>query len=181
MNAKAVTEPGSHVLDAGSGTGIMTEGFYKAGFDPELTVALDLSFRSLSFGAGQFRRSPFTRNARISSVQGNVLQLPFGNETFDLVLSCGVLEYVSLNNGLAELARVVKPLGKLILIPIRPSVFGSVLEYFYRFKTHPPGKIREAAIEHFELVDEHEFPFTEVMGWSKMVFLLEKKRLPNEN
>jgi ubiquinone/menaquinone biosynthesis C-methylase UbiE len=34
----------SLVLDAGSGTGIVTLGFHSAGFRPKKTVALDLSF-----------------------------------------------------------------------------------------------------------------------------------------
>ena len=37
----------SLVLDAGSGTGIVTLGFHSAGFRPQKTFALDLSFNSL--------------------------------------------------------------------------------------------------------------------------------------
>lgn len=167
--------PDSVVLDAGSGTGTITFGFYSAGFRPRQVVTFDLSYNSLSRGRGQFRKDKETREAGISPVQGNVLQLPFANNTFDLVLSCGVLEYVPLENGLNELARVMKKGAKLVLIPVKPSIVGSVLEFLYKFKKHPMHEVRECAQRHFKIVGNHKFRATETMGWSKMIFLLEKK------
>jgi ubiquinone/menaquinone biosynthesis C-methylase UbiE len=88
--------PDSYVLDAGSGTGIVTLGFKDAGFKPKRSVAFDLSRNSLKIARDEFRREKKIDHTNIESVQGNVLSLPFGDETFDLVLSCGVLEYVPL-------------------------------------------------------------------------------------
>lgn len=165
----------SLVLDAGSGTGIVTLGFQSAGFRPRKTVALDLSFNSLQVSREQFEKDKKTDSENISAVQGNVLQLPFANESFDLVLTCGVLEYVSLDEGLKELARVLKSGAKLVLIPVKPSVVGSILEIFYNFKTHPVEKVREISRQYFNIIGDYEFPITEPIGWSKMIFLLEKK------
>lgn len=167
--------PDSYVLDAGSGTGIVAEGFYAAGYHPRCTVTFDLSHRSLSVGKEHIRKNRKTRIASISAVQGNILELPFAEGTFDLVLSCGVLEYVPLKDGLKELARVLKPGGKLVFIPVKPSLVGSVLEFLYKFETYPLTKIRKEAVRHFKIAGEHEFKLTEAMGWSKIVFLLEKK------
>lgn len=167
--------PESFVLDAGSGTGIVTLGLYSAGFDPKKTVTFDLSRKSLKVGLDQFRNDKRARKGRISAVQGNILELPFADDSFDMVLSCGVLEYVPLEDGLAELARVLKPGGKLVFIPVKPSFVGSVLEFLYKFKTYPLSKIRKVAAKHFRIAGEHEFKLTEAMGWSKIVFLLEKK------
>ncbi|REJ75601.1 MAG: class I SAM-dependent methyltransferase [Acidobacteria bacterium] len=167
--------PESLVLDAGSGTGIITMGLYAAGYDPARTVTLDLSRRSLKIGLEQFGSEANTRKARISAVQGNVLQIPFADSTFDLVLSCGVLEYVPLDEGLSEFARVMRKGAKLVLIPVKPSIMGSVLEFLYKFKTHPLSSVRREAGKHFRIAGEHEFSLTEVMGWSKIVFLLEKE------
>ncbi len=165
----------SLVLDAGSGTGIVTLGFYEAGFQPKKTVALDLSINSLEIAREQFEKDEKTDAENICAVQGNILKLPFADETFDLILTCGVLEYISLEEGLEEFARVLKTGAKLILIPVKPSFVGSVLEILYNFKTHSLEETREIAARYFEVVGDYDFPITEPIGWSKMIFLLEKK------
>ena len=165
----------SLVLDAGSGTGIVTLGFQSAGFRPKKSVALDLSFNSLKVSREQFEKDKKTDADNIAAVQGNILELPFADETFDLVLTCGVLEYVPLEAGLGEFARVLKPGAKLVLIPIKPSIVGSVLEILYNFKTHSIQKTEEIARRWFNIVGNYNFPFSEPISWSKMIFLLEKK------
>jgi ubiquinone/menaquinone biosynthesis C-methylase UbiE len=108
-------------------------------------------------------------------VQSNVLQMPFRRRNLRFVLTCGVLEYVPLEDGLREMARVMKPGARLVLIPVKPSFVGSVLEILYKFKTHPIENVRRISAEYFNILDDYEFPITEPMGWSKMIFLLEKK------
>jgi ubiquinone/menaquinone biosynthesis C-methylase UbiE len=165
----------SLVLDAGSGTGIVTLGFEDAGFRAKKTVALDLSFNSLEIAREQFKNDKKIDAQKIDAVQGNILKLPFADRAFDLVLTCGVLEYVPLDDGLREMARVMKTGAKLVLIPVKPSIVGSVLEILYKFKTHPTESVKRTAQRYFNIVDDYEFPITEPIGWSKMIFLLEKK------
>lgn len=165
----------SFVLDAGSGTGIVTLGFQDAGFRPRKTIAFDLSANSLKIAREQFAREQKIDAANIESVQGNILELPFADGMFDLVLTCGVLEYVSLDAGLKELGRVLKLGGKLVFIPVKPSFVGSVLELLYNFKIHPIEDVKRLSGRYFNIVGNHEFPTTEPIGWSKTVFLLEKK------
>ncbi len=166
--------PDSMVLDAGSGTGIVTLAFQDAGFRPSRIVALDLSFNSLTVS-----REEFTKRKRYAgktdAVQANVLKMPFADETFDILLMCGVLEYTPLDAGLSEAARVLKHGAPLVFLPVKPSVVGSVLELFYNFKIHPLKSVREAAARYFNIVGNHEFPITEPISWSKTIFLLEKK------
>src|SRR5687768_17152032 len=164
----------SYVLDAGSGTGIVTLGFQDAGFRPKKTIALDLSLNSLKIAHEQFEKEKNVDAENIEAIQGNVLLLPFADESFDLVLTCGVLEYVSLDAGLRELARVLKTGGKLVFIPVKPSFVGSVLELLYNFKIHPIESVRRVSERYFTIVGNHEFPTTEPIGWSKTIFLLEK-------
>ena len=164
----------SFILDAGSGTGIVTKGFYAADFHPKKTVALDLSLKSLEVSREQFEKDKKTDDKNIAAVQGNILELPFPDETFDLILTCGVLEYVSLDEGLEELARVMKKGKRLVMIPVKPSIMGSVLEILYNFKTHPLEDVREISQKYFKIVGDYEFPFHEPIGWSKKIFLLEK-------
>ena len=164
----------SLVLDAGSGTGIVTLGFYGAGYSPRQTFAVDLSLNSLKISREQFEKDKKTDADSISVVQGNVLQLPFADETFDLVLSCGVLEYVSVDEGLKEFARVLKKGSPLVLIPVRASLVGSVLEKLYDFKTRSVEETKQIAERYFRIEGVHKFSFVEPIGWSKMIFLLEK-------
>jgi ubiquinone/menaquinone biosynthesis C-methylase UbiE len=164
----------SFVLDAGSGTGIVTLGFHEAGFRPRKTIAFDLSINSLKIAREQFAKEKNADSANIDPIQGNVLALPFEDDTFDLILTCGVLEYVSLDDGLKELARVLKTGGKLVFIPVKPSFVGSVLEFLYNFKIHPIADVKRISQRYFKIVGNHEFPIAEPIGWSKTVFLLEK-------
>ena len=163
------------VLDAGSGTGIVTLAFHQAGFRPKKTVAFDLSRNSLKLAVEQAQKEKKVDADNIEAVQGNILSLPFGDETFDIILSCGVLEYVPLDDGLRESARVLKPGGKLVLLPVKPSLVGSVLEIIYNFKIHPLEDVRKISQRYFNIVGEHEFPIAEPIAWSKAIFLLEKK------
>ena len=91
------------------------------------------------------------------------------------MLTCGVLEYVSLDVGLKELSRVLKSGGKLVFIPVKPSFVGSVLELLYKFKIHPVEDVKRLSQRYFDVVSNHEFPVNEPIGWSKTIFLLEKK------
>ncbi len=166
--------PDSLVLDAGCGTGLVTLAFQEAGYRPKRIAAVDLSLKSLTVA-----RDEFTQRRRLAkrtdALQGNVLSMPFADETFDLVLMCGVLEYTPLDAGLAEAARVLKKGAPLVFLPVKPSVVGSVLELLYNFKIHPLAEVRTAAARYFNIVGNHEFPITEPIAWSKTIFLLEKK------
>lgn len=164
----------SVVLDAGSGTGLVTEAYLDSGLPAKRLAALDLSHKSLEITREIMQKR---RSATIPTdvVQANVLSMPFADETFDLLLMCGVLEYTPLDDGLREAARVMKPGAKLVFLPVRPSVIGSVLEILYNFKTHPIEKVRETASVYFNILGNYKFPRTELIAWSKTIFLLEKK------
>jgi ubiquinone/menaquinone biosynthesis C-methylase UbiE len=165
--------PDSVVLDAGSGTGIVTMSLLDSAFKPKTVVALDLSFNSLRLSREQFAKKK--RYSRIVEVQGNILTLPFADGTFDLVMTCGVLEYVNLDDGLKELSRVLKPSGKLVLLPVKAGIVGSMLEILYNFKIHPLNDVKRISKRYFNIVGNHEFPINEPISWSKTIFLLEKK------
>jgi ubiquinone/menaquinone biosynthesis C-methylase UbiE len=167
--------PDSLILDAGSGTGIVTMALQDAKFNHKKIVALDLSFNSLKLSLEQFEKEKDIDSAKISAVQSNILNMPFADGTFDLVLTCGVLEYVGLDDGLNELARVTKKGAKVVLLPVRPSVVGAVLELLYNFKIHPVKKMRRVAQKYFRIIGDTKFPLTQPIAWSKMIFLLERK------
>jgi ubiquinone/menaquinone biosynthesis C-methylase UbiE len=164
----------STVLDSGCGTGIVSLAFQDAGLPCARSVALDLSYKSLKVAREEFDKRKSVA-VDIDPVQGNILQLPFADNSFDLVMMCGVLEYTPLDAGLRETARVLKPGAPLVLLPVKPSLVGSMLEILYDFKIHPLNEIRSAAATYFNVVGRHKFPPMEPIGWSKMIVLLEKK------
>jgi ubiquinone/menaquinone biosynthesis C-methylase UbiE len=165
--------PDSVVLDAGSGTGIVTMSLLDSGFKPKTVVALDLSFNSLRLSREQFEKKK--KYSPVEVVHGNIITLPFAANTFDMVMTCGVLEYVNLDDGLRELSRVLKPNGKLVLLPVKAGIVGSMLEILYNFKIHPLNDVKRVSTQYFDIVGNHEFPINEPISWSKTIFLLEKK------
>jgi SAM-dependent methyltransferase len=67
------------ILEVGAGDGLIIDALYKAGYAP---VALDISLNALDH---------INTNMR---VQGQASQLPFKDNSFDLVLACELLEHI---------------------------------------------------------------------------------------
>ncbi len=105
---------GARVLDAGCGTGLLTLAFLRVHERPVDITSIDLSMRSLQTARRAVQKLPKGPRRRVAFAQSNALALPFADETFDLVLTSGVLEYLPLREGLGELARVLAPGGHLL-------------------------------------------------------------------
>jgi malonyl-CoA O-methyltransferase len=106
---------GKKVLDAGCGKGRYTNllniFFPKADF-----TAADISSEMLKFVSQGVR-----------TVQCGILNMPFADDTFDLILCIEALEHVSQTNvGVRELARVLAPGGKLIIIDKNNEKLGAL-------------------------------------------------------
>ena len=161
------------VLDAGSGTGLLTMTLLKTVSHPLDITALDLSSSSLKKAQDAIKKH-VGRYDKVNFTQGNVLSLPFEDNTFDMVMTSGALEYVSLEKGLEEMARVLVPEGYLMLLPIHPSPASKVLEVMFRFKMHPPQKLKENTSRYFKVVNHYRFPPIDPIGWTKTVVLAQK-------
>jgi len=164
---------GARILDAGCGTGLLTLSLIRTLRFPVKITALDLSARSIRAAkraVGQAKG----RKRDISFAQGNVLTLPFGDDAFDLIVTSGALEYVPLEDGFRELARVMAPGGHLLHLPIRPSLASTFLEILFRFKTHPPQKLEVETERHFRVVENYRFPPLQAIGWTKTAILVQK-------
>jgi demethylmenaquinone methyltransferase / 2-methoxy-6-polyprenyl-1,4-benzoquinol methylase len=167
----------ARVLDAGCGTGLLTLALLRVLENPARLTAVDLSERSLQTARRAARRLQAGRRGRtapVSFVRADALHLPFAAETFDFVLTSGVLEYLPLREGFAELARVTRPGGHLLYLPVHPSPASRVLEIMFRFKAHPPAEFAAETVRHFSLVEEHKFPAVEPIGWTKRAVLARK-------
>jgi ubiquinone/menaquinone biosynthesis C-methylase UbiE len=164
---------GARILDAGCGTGLLTLAIMRALRFPVRITALDLSARSVSAAKRAVAQAK-GRKRDVTYAQGNVLALPFADDSFDLVVTSGALEYVPLEDGFNELARVMAPGGYLLHLPVRPSVASTFLEILFRFKTHPPRKLKKETERHFRIVDHYRFPPLQAIGWTKSAILVQK-------
>ena len=164
---------GARILDAGCGTGLLTHALLRAIHFPVSIMALDLSSTSVAAARKALYYSP-GRKRDVTFTQGNLLCLPFADESLDLVVTAGALEYVPLADGIAELARVIAPGGHLLHLPIHPSLIGVLLEIMFRFKSHPPKEVKDKTESHFRIVHQYRFRRREAIGWSKTAILAQK-------
>ncbi|HEX8473394.1 MAG TPA: methyltransferase domain-containing protein [Pyrinomonadaceae bacterium] len=165
---------GAKILDAGCGTGLLTLALLNVLERPAHVTAIDLSNSSLHTARRAVRKTDARLKHRIVFAQANVLSLPFADETFEFVITSGALEYVPLQQGFSELARVIAPGGYLFHLPVRPSFVSKILELLFRFKTHPPNEVIKNTRRHFRIIDEHHFAPNEPIGWTKLALLSQK-------
>jgi ubiquinone/menaquinone biosynthesis C-methylase UbiE len=164
---------GAKILDAGCGTGLLTLALLRALHFPVSITALDLSATSITAARKAVADSP-GRTRDVTFAEGNLLSLPFADNSLDLVVTSGALEYVPLGEGLTELSRVISSGGHLLHIPCRPSPATTFLEILFRFKKHPRKEILSQTEQHFRMVHEYRFPPLQIIGWSKTAILAQK-------
>jgi len=109
LAAASAVRAGDRVLDAACGTG-------------------DLAIADLNAGAGKVTGLDFSakmlerariKNTTIEWLQGDMLALPFADETFDAAtVGFGVRNVEDLELGLRELRRVLRPGGRLAILEI---------------------------------------------------------------
>ena len=165
---------GAKILDAGCGTGLLTLALLRAIHVPVNITALDLSATSIAAARKAVEDSP-GRTRDVTFAEGNLLSLPFSDNSLDLVVTSGALEYVPLDEGMSELARVIAPGGHLLHIPCRrPSPATTFLEILFRFKSHPRREVLGQTNHHFRMIHEYRFPPLQIIGWSKTAILAQK-------
>jgi ubiquinone/menaquinone biosynthesis C-methylase UbiE len=165
--------PNARILDAGCGTGTLTLALLRTLKVPVKLTALDLSASSMAT-AKKYVNKNNPRRQPVRFTRGNILALPFADEAFDLVVTSGVLEYVSLDEGLNELARVISPGGYLLQLPMRPSPVTTLLEMLFRFKAHPLRDVDETTSRYFHGASHNRFPPLHAIGWSRSTVLAQK-------
>jgi demethylmenaquinone methyltransferase / 2-methoxy-6-polyprenyl-1,4-benzoquinol methylase len=108
LTAAAVVRPGDRVLDACCGTGDLALADLEAGGD---VTAVDFSERMLE------RARP--KSDAVRWVRGDAMTLPFEDASFDsATIGFGIRNVADLEAGLAELARVLSPGGRLACLEI---------------------------------------------------------------
>ena len=115
--------PGERVLDLAAGTGTSSRTFTTAG---AYCIACDFSLGMLQVGA----RNP----GNVRFVAGDALRLPFADQVFDAVtISFGLRNVADLDAALAEMHRVTRPGGRLVICEfghLRPPALNAFYERY---------------------------------------------------
>jgi ubiquinone/menaquinone biosynthesis C-methylase UbiE len=159
---------GLKVLDAGAGTGRLSVRLYDAG---ARVTALDISPEMLA----KLKH----KNPDIELIEGDMENMPFEDESFDMVFSSLALVHIKkVDRFLDECYRVLKDDGKLVLVNIhyrKPLILDDGKgKYIILCYNHFPRHVREAA-ESLAFGIEKEIIVTEGDNvWVSQVLILKK-------
>ena len=134
----------SLVLDCGTGTGVMIRPLLS-----QLTLSpnvhgIDLSTGMLSVAKSELENGGVDVRLEVADAR----ELPFADRSFDMVMSAHMLEHLPApDDGLREIARVLRPQGLLLIITTRHGAPDALLRLVYRYHTLKPdwlkGRLRQ--------------------------------------
>jgi demethylmenaquinone methyltransferase / 2-methoxy-6-polyprenyl-1,4-benzoquinol methylase len=128
--------PGDRILDLAAGTGTSSAIFAAAGAD---VVACDFSLGMLQAGqARQLKSDPLGTKSRgrVAFAAGDALRLPFNDGVFDAVtISFGLRNVHGTRDGLAEMRRVTRQGGRLVVCEFSEITIGPLDMLYRRYLT----------------------------------------------
>ena len=168
-------ERGARVLDAGIGTGFLSPNLLR-----EAPVRVNVTGLDFSLGMWvglQRRLKRLSLEDQVKFYLGDIREMPFRNESFDLVVSSAAMEYLpEVDKGIAECCRVLRPGGRLLIITTRRTFMGKLIALLWKNTTLEPACVaqhmRKAGIQY---VKRLRFPwYFPHVNWWGMVLLGEK-------
>jgi len=113
----ATVTPGATVLDVATGTGDLAFALAGAVLPGGRVVAVDFSEQMLAIARRKAAAREDGAGGAIEFAQGNALALAFADDSFDAAtVGFGVRNFDDLDQGLRELARVVRPGGRVVVL-----------------------------------------------------------------
>ncbi len=112
--AETELQGGESVLEVGCGTGVLCRWLAKETSGRNPVMGVDVNTFFLREGAEIARREGV--DEAVSFREGSAEQLPFGDNSFDVVFSSTVIQRVNADLMLPELVRVAKPGGRVAVL-----------------------------------------------------------------
>jgi demethylmenaquinone methyltransferase / 2-methoxy-6-polyprenyl-1,4-benzoquinol methylase len=117
--------PGDRVLDLAAGTGVSTAELARSG---AYAVGCDFSLEMLLAGRSRPARQ------HLPLIAGDALRLPFGDGVFDAAtISFGLRNVADVDQALREMARVVRPGGRLVVCEFSQPAFGAFRSLYLNY------------------------------------------------
>ncbi|HOE14257.1 MAG TPA: bifunctional demethylmenaquinone methyltransferase/2-methoxy-6-polyprenyl-1,4-benzoquinol methylase UbiE [Candidatus Saccharicenans sp.] len=105
--------PGDKILDVCTGTGDIAIEFARRGAHD--VTGIDLSAGMLARAQQKIEKLNLATKIKLET--GSALNLPYGDQTFDLVtIGFGLRNLPDYSRGISEMARVLKPSGRLLIL-----------------------------------------------------------------
>lgn len=120
------------ILDIATGTGDFA--IEALALNPEKVTGVDISEGMLEIGREKLRKRKL--DAKIELLKGDSEGLPFPDNKFDAVIvAFGVRNFENLDKGLADMKRVLRPGGKVVILEFsKPRYFPFKQLYQFYFK-----------------------------------------------
>jgi SAM-dependent methyltransferase len=130
------------ILDAACGNGRYSR-FLLRHADPDAVLtSFDLSPRML------LRARARLRSERVSHAVADLTRLPYAGASFDAIVCGWVLEHLpDPRPGLRELARVLQPGGKLLLLSTEDTLTGAMCSRLWHCRTYNRAELRQVCAE----------------------------------
>ncbi|MEQ8364101.1 MAG: bifunctional demethylmenaquinone methyltransferase/2-methoxy-6-polyprenyl-1,4-benzoquinol methylase UbiE [Cyclobacteriaceae bacterium] len=121
------------ILDVATGTGDFAIEALK--LNPDKVVGVDISEGMLEVGRIKMKERKL--DGKVELLYGDSENLPFEENKFDAVIvAFGVRNFENLENGLAEMLRVVRPGGKVVVLEFskpRKFPFKQLYSFYFKF------------------------------------------------
>ncbi|MFC1942698.1 class I SAM-dependent methyltransferase [Chloroflexota bacterium] len=158
--------PGEKILDAGCGTGIFTIDYLTAG---AMVTGFDISRPMLSLAGKKTSSYPF------SGIQGDMLRLPFNDNSFDKAVSVTALEFIAdAQSAVDELFRVTRPGG-----PVVVATLNNLSSWAVRRKAKTPKGQKHVLENAFFRSPNELLSFSTLKGTARTAIHFQKNDTPD--
>ncbi len=150
------------ILDVATGTGDFAIMTYKM-LTPQKITGIDISKGMLEVGREKVAKEKLS--AYIQLMEGDSENLPFSDNSFDAVtVSFGVRNFQNLEKGIAEMYRILKPGGKLVILEFsRPKnpIFKLLYKIYMQVVTPNVGKMISKSKTAYQYLNDSIMVFPE--------------------
>jgi SAM-dependent methyltransferase len=130
------------ILDAACGNGRYSKFLLRQADPDAVLTAFDLSPRMLE------RARARVNSPRVSYAVADLTRLPYPDATFDAVVCGWAIEHLpDPRPGLRELARVLTPGGKFLLLATEDTLTGAICSRFYHCRTYNRKELKRFCTE----------------------------------